>query len=325
MVDDSDRQRARGGLARTLRDLDALEDNLRACSDARLSETLREIERRRARQSTALLRWLRLGAAVDPQSEARQQPAPEMVSDSQGRPQDNTKRGSQRVQVLERREVTADLIRLKLQKPAGFTFLPGQSTRLELAGISRRYSIASAPHEAFLEFFIELVPGGEMSQQMKSLTGGEQVKVEMPKGSFLLDETFSTHLMVATVTGVTPFVSMLRHTFAANRTALNHRFVLLHGASYQDEFGFDAELQRFAYSHERFDYIPTISRPAESRNAGWSGEQGRVGTLVQPTIEALGLDPASTCLYACGHSAMVNEVAETFGSKGFTVKREVYD
>ncbi|MCW8194613.1 hypothetical protein F6455_07420 [Proteobacteria bacterium 005FR1] len=324
MLADTDRQRARSGLEKTLRGLDSLEDNLRTCSDATLGETLRTIGRRKAGQSAALSSWLRLGAAADSEGEARQYSAAETVSDSQSLPKDNADHGDQRVQILENRKITDDLIQLKVQKPAGFDFLPGQSTKLGLAGISRRYSIVSAPHEAFLEFFIELVPGGEMSQHLQKLTGGEQVTLEMPKGSFLLDKEFSTHLMIATVTGVSPFVSMLRDILAG-KAAPSDRFVLLHGASYQDEFGYDAELERLADSHEQFDYVPTISRPVEARNAGWTGEQGRVGTLVQPAIQALGLDPTSTCLYACGHSAMVDEVANTFGSEGFTVKREVYD
>ena len=60
--------------------------------------------------------------------------------------------------VLRRRDVTADLWAVWIEKPEGFTFKPGQYCTIGVDGIERAYSIVSAPHEDDLELFVELVP-----------------------------------------------------------------------------------------------------------------------------------------------------------------------
>jgi ferredoxin--NADP+ reductase len=321
--DEADRQRARGGLRQTLRGLDMLESNLQSCSDPQLAETLRKIQRRKARQSVPFLNWLRLGGESARFSSLASDASTDLPAQFlEKRPE----HGAGGAMVLDRLEVTPALVRLKIQRPAGFDFKPGQSAKIGLAGLKRRYSIASAPHEDFLEFFIELVPGGDMSERLRSVSRGDRLTLDSLSGSFLLNEKFSTHLMVATVTGVAPFISMLRHAFTGPESRRDRRFILLHGASYQNEFGYRNELEGLAVAHaERFIYMPTVSRPEEPANTGWPGERGRVGTLVQPTIDTRQLEPASTCIYACGHSGMVDDVAARLGGQNFTVRREVYD
>ena len=36
-------------------------------------------------------------------------------------------------------------------------------------------------------------------------------------------------------------------------------------------------------------YIPTVSRPADPANAGWTGRTGRVETILEPVLDELGL------------------------------------
>lgn len=325
MSDDADQRRARGGLERTLRAFDMLESNLRSCSDPQLAETLRKIQRRKARQSSPFVTWLRMGGDrvnVSPIS---------LDAEPTARPRglDGEKQETQAggAVILDRVEVTPELIKLKVQRPAGFDFEAGQSTKMGMAGAKRRYSIASAPFQDVLEFFIELLPGGEMSERLRSVSPGDRLTLDSPSGSFLLNEKLSVHLMVATVTGVAPFVSMLRQAFAAAPGSRGrHRFVLLHGASYQHEFGYREELEELATAHpDSLAYIPTVSRPGEPENAGWSGERGRVGAIVQAAIARFHLAPEYTCVYACGHSGMVDDMATRLGGQGFTVKREIYN
>lgn len=69
----------------------------------------------------------------------------------------------------------------------------------------------STPHEAELEFFVELVPGGAMSSRLHSLCAGDRLEVaHKAKSGLTLGESAARYLMVATVTGVNPFVSMLQ-------------------------------------------------------------------------------------------------------------------
>ena len=117
-----------------------------------------------------------------------------------------------RAKLVERKEITSDLMIIKLEPEAGpLAFKPGQYCTLGLEGIERAYSIASAPHEPLLEIFVELVPEGALTPLMWKMKVGDSISIRpRPKGIFLLDRKVHNHFMLATVTGVAPFVSMLR-------------------------------------------------------------------------------------------------------------------
>jgi len=180
--------------------------------------------------------------------------------------------------VTERRNLAPDLAVVRLQPEIPYAFTPGQYCTIGLDGVERPYSIVSSPHEAFLELFLELVQHGELTPKLWTLRVGDAVSLRpRPKGVFTLEEKFPVHLMVATVTGIAPFVSMLRHVI--HRGERRFRFVVLQGASYQDEFAYREELEDASARHpELLVYIPTVSRPGEERNRGWAGATGRVST-----------------------------------------------
>jgi NAD(P)H-flavin reductase len=77
--------------------------------------------------------------------------------------------------------------------------------------------------------------------------------------------------MVATVTGIAPFMSIVRNYL--HRELDSHTFYVLQGAGYRDELAYKDELEKFSKEHENIIYIPTMSRHNEERNGGWRGEQ----------------------------------------------------
>ena len=98
---------------------------------------------------------------------------------------------------------------------------------------------------------------------------------------------------------------------------------MLEGASYHDEFGYDDELRKLA--SERPDvvtFVPTVSRPNEPRNEGWTGETGRVNTIVEKYIEEFGLAPEDTLVYACGHPQMIEDVKSRVKALDFAFEEE---
>ena len=87
--------------------------------------------------------------------------------------------------IVERRDITDDLMVIKLEPEEGgsFNFKPGQYCTLGLGPIERAYSIASAPHESALEVFVELVPDGELTPLMWQLQPGDAMSVRPgPRG-----------------------------------------------------------------------------------------------------------------------------------------------
>ena len=226
--------------------------------------------------------------------------------------------------ILKRQDITQDLWLIWIEKPEGYTFKAGQYCTIGRDGIERAYSIVSAPHEDSLELFIELVPppDGALTPRLWELVVGDVVTIRpRAKGIFTFKASLPNQLLVATVTGVVPYVSFIRDYLQTGREG--HHFYVLQGASYEDEFTYDSELTGLA--RERSDlitYVPTVSRPDEEHNKGWRGETGRVNEIVERYAEKYELTPADTLVYACGHPGMIEDVKARFIPRGFKVEEE---
>lgn len=216
-------------------------------------------------------------------------------------------------ELIERRDVSANLAVLRFLVAERPSFTAGQFATIGIAAdrdlIERPYSIVSSPHEPFLEFFVELVPGGNITPKLWELKLGSTILVRRRiVGQLTLDANVKRHLMLATVTGVAPFVSILR-TQQIDRergAASNHQFVVIHGASHSADFGpYLSELEELSRAGW-LRYIPTVSRPREEPN--WPGETGRVEDVVRKHADRLGLNHTNSVAYACGHPQMVENV-----------------
>ncbi len=226
--------------------------------------------------------------------------------------------------ITRREDISHDLLVMWIEKPEGFGFKAGQYCTIGSGRIERAYSIVSAPHEDDLELFVELVPppDGNLTPLIWDLQPGDTLTIRpRAKGIFTFKPAMSNQFMVATVTGIVPFVSILRDYLHNDRSG--HRFYVLQGASYVDEFTYDAELRRLADRNpELITFVPTISRPAEERNSGWTGETGRVNAIAPEYAERFALTPDDTTIYACGHPGMIEDVKERFVPRGFHVEEE---
>ena len=223
-----------------------------------------------------------------------------------------------RVKLVERTDITEDLMVIKLRPEEGtFIFKPGQYCTLGLDSIERAYSIVSAPHEPALEIFVELVPEGELTPRMWRMKVGDHMSVRpRAKGLFVMDQKVHHHFMVSTVTGLAPSMSMIRSYLHEGREG--HVFYVLFGASYQDELTYDKELARLAAEHpDTIKFVPSVSRPNEERNAGWQGAKGRVNLLVEEYLEKFQLPKEDAKVYACGHPGMISDVKDKVTPTGW--------
>jgi ferredoxin-NADP reductase len=224
--------------------------------------------------------------------------------------------------VIEVERVGATIAILRIGKPAGLTFTAGQYVRVGLTNVRLgKFTIASAPHDPHLELCVEAIPGGRLTPRLVALGPGAVVEVGTAvKGGFVLDRSGGPHVMVATGTGIAPFRSMVRDALHQD---LAGPFVILHGASYADELPYHDELAALAAGDARVEYVPTVSRPDEARNAGWSGRHGRVDAL------AVELAPQwagpATRVYACGNGGMVSAVTAAMKQLGLKVSSETFD
>ncbi len=241
---------------------------------------------------------------------------------AEARPDYRTDRLPQ-ARLVKRNDISEELMVIWLEPLEGsFDFRPGQYCTLGKEGIERAYSIVSAPHEPLLEIFVELVPEGELTPRMWRLKVGETMSLRpRPKGIFTLNEKVHHHLMVATVTGVGPYLSIIREYLYQGGEG--HRFYVLFGASYQDELTYDEELTALAANYpDCVKFVATVSRPDEERNAGWPGERGRVNNLALRYLAEFDLPIDDTMVYACGHPGMIADVKEKVAPEGWQFKEE---
>ena len=82
--------------------------------------------------------------------------------------------------VVERRDLSEDLWLVKVAPGGPFSFKAGQYATLgvdyEGKRIERAYSIVSSPYEQeWLEFFVELVPQGELTPHLYKLQPGDKL------------------------------------------------------------------------------------------------------------------------------------------------------
>lgn len=227
--------------------------------------------------------------------------------------------------IAKRQEVSEDLFVLWLRPEEPFRFKSGQYITIGMAGIERPYSIASAPYEDMIELFVEYVfpeYGGKLTPHLWNAHVGDSVSMRpRAKGIFTFQPEFHHHVMVGTVTGVAPFVSMVRA--AIHERSRGHHFYVLEGASHQDEFVYDTELAREATERpDLLTYVMTVSRPDAPRNRGWNGPVGRVNTLVEEFLAKWSLPKDDTMIYLCGNPGMIEDLKEKLNPKGWSLIEE---
>src|SRR5574338_164817 len=193
--------------------------------------------------------------------------------------------------------------------------------------VQRPYSVASPPEVAGTEgyeFYVRLVPILRFTTLLWRLPIDHPMRMIGPKGRFVLEpDDDRTHLDVSTGTGIAPFMSMISDAMDRPRNT-----VMLHGCSYADELGYRDTLGGWERDGGYpVQYVPTISRPNDARNAEWGGRTGRVENVVASVCEDLGLQPDRTVVYSCGNPEMILTVERVLMERGFPefhVKKELY-
>lgn len=212
-------------------------------------------------------------------------------------------------------------------------FVPGQymtiGVMVDGRVVQRPYSVASAPTRAGVdgyELYIRLVQGGTFTPLLWRLPVGGRMRMIGPKGKFVLEpDDDRIHLFISSGTGNAPFVAMMRQALLDGHP---RRAVFLNGVSYEADLGYRQLLEEWqATGAYPVTYLPTVSRPQDPANAGWTGRAGRVESIVAPVCAELGLSAANTIAYLCGNPDMILSAEATLLARGFpeaSVKKELY-
>ncbi len=187
--------------------------------------------------------------------------------------------------------------------------------------IKRVYSIASSSKsKEFIEFYISLVRSGALTPRLFNLQIGDRIELgNKMVGMFTLDQVPEDNnvVLVATGTGVAPYLSMLRSNILSNT---NRKIVVIHGASNSWDLGYRSELMLLESITDRFIYLPTIIH-VENEPSKWFGDTRFVQDMWSAGVveKAFGEKPLpeNTHIFLCGNPKMVESMFKNLEADGF--------
>ncbi len=185
--------------------------------------------------------------------------------------------------------------------------------------IQRPYSIASAKTETRqLEFYISQVKSGQLTSRLFNLNVGDRVYVGTKiTGIFRLDETpdGSDIVMVATGTGIAPYISFLRSHIVERPES---KMVVIQGAAHRWDLGYSSELTFLEKSFANFFYVRTLT-DADDR---WDGYRFCIEELLRKDLLQnefnITPDPERTHFFVSGQPEMVAHVSEWLSDFGYS-------
>ncbi len=200
--------------------------------------------------------------------------------------------------VIEKSELTPELLRLRLRPEAAIEFQAGQFINLHRPdGLIRSYSIASLPSEEVIELHIEQIPNGQMSGWLHDqINIGDALDIDGPHGDcfYLSGKPQQNLLLVGTGSGLAPL-------WGIARAALEHghqgEIQLFHGSRSAERLYLVDELKQLANDHSNFFYTPCVS--GENNLGFTAGRANAVALQQHPKLGGWGV-------YLCGHPEMVN-------------------
>jgi ferredoxin--NADP+ reductase len=222
-----------------------------------------------------------------------------------------------RQRLLEVQTLTPNLFTLRTSRDPGFRFTAGQFARLGVRKPSgcivwRAYSMVSAPHDEFLDFFSIVVPDGEFTSELSRLEVGDELLVDKQAFGFLTLDRFPDGRdlwLLATGTGIAPFLSILQDFGAWQRF---ERIILVYSVREARELAYQqliAELPQRDYLEglgAKLLYLPVVTR---ERVHG--ALHGRITTLIEngelERAADLQLTPEHSRIMLCGNPQMIED------------------
>ena len=214
------------------------------------------------------------------------------------------------LKVIEVEHYTDTLFRIRTERPASHRYTAGQFTMIGMGDddIMRAYSYTSGPYDDYLEFYSIKVQDGPLTSRLQHIAVGDTIEVgNRPTGTLTLAnlELGGNLWMLATGTGIAPFISLLRdpETFDSFDKihvawSVRHQAELL---AYND---FLQDLP--------IDYVPIVTQDHE-----WRGLKKRITTQIKDGILMTGSEPSRDKVMICGSMGFNDDVKQLLISVGW--------
>lgn len=225
--------------------------------------------------------------------------------------------------VLENRQWTPTLFSLRVDAPR-LHFEAGQFVRigLDLNGerIARPFSFVNAPDDPVMEFYGVVVPEGPLSPALARLKPGDLLHVaDNPAGWLILSELPPAEelWLVATGTGIAPFLSILRTAAPWQRYG---KVILVHGVRQATELVYRDLIEELMRTHPgKLSYVRFVSR---EKAAG--ALEGRIPAAVADgrlEAAAAAIAPERSQFMLCGNPQMLKDMQAVLVARGLKKHR----
>jgi ferredoxin--NADP+ reductase len=219
--------------------------------------------------------------------------------------------------IVENRHWTDTLFSLRVEG-VRLSFEAGQFVRIALdidgQRVARAFSFVNAPHDPVLEFYGVIVPEGPLSPRLARLQAGDALFVAPnPAGFLVLREVpqADTLWLVATGTGIAPFLSILRTDAPWQRF---RKVVVVHAVRYARELAYREAIERTPAR-----YVPMVSREPHS-----GALAGRIpAALRDGRLEAAAGVPVDmrSHFMLCGNPQMLSDTTAALLERGLRKHR----
>ena len=225
--------------------------------------------------------------------------------------------------VIENRSWTDTLFSLRVEAPR-LRFEAGQFVRigLDIGGerIARPFSFVNAPEDPVMEFFGVIVPGGPLSPALARLKAGDAIHVaDNPAGWLIVSEVPPAEelWLVATGTGIAPFLSILRSAAPWQRY---RRVILVHGVRQPTELVYRDLIEELMRAHPgKLSYVRFTSREKLP-----GALEGRIPAAVADgRLEAAAapISPERSQFMLCGNPEMLKDMQAALAARGLKKHR----
>lgn len=219
-----------------------------------------------------------------------------------------------------------DLFIFRTTRPESYRFTPGQYSRLGLtdAGgmVWRPFSVTSEPQDGFLEYYGVRVPGGLFTGMLHKLEPGAPIWLDKQVFGFMTADRFTDGedlWLLATGTGIGPFVSMLRDAAIWRQF---RRIIVAHGVKHASDFAYRGVLRAMQKkpSVENGATLHLIEAPTRQDALLPDQLAGRLTTLLEDgSLEratGIPITPETSRFMMCGNPAMIEDMRKILHRRG---------